>query len=541
MKLKLIAALLIISQAGYSQNMFSKAIAKVAKMVGTGNDQVTTTLTDVTPLGGIGSNLNPAELGTFDMTFFKGWKTGGDIVSFSFTKKSTAGYYKIDGTVTSNGTPLEYVTSGTYALITDANTAPRKIEIASSSGQKVNFTIAPSKNKVKLLSVNGQTDNISIDPTKDVVIEIETQVPANTLMKVSIAMTQVGIKSMIDVCYVKSGPKITIPAAAFRNMSITPGGKALYNYKKSFLQVSFESRENATEVSGSWPSLEYSSTCYDGKFVEVKAEPVLNPGLTVKGTDLQMEYTAFKPNAYYSRPLDQIKKIGINSFSIRGTTYKQTVETTQGYNSTTTTTTTLQFPKQPDAVWDALMESLYPEFVAIIQEELKASVLPLETITNTPAYATMDAFAKDDQNTKVEFARAFRNSKVVSAFLPVSEGYGSNGVNQRIMNETGTDALVTITLDLEISEGAGGLVNMSPKLAMEMSGKTNGFNVNTKYSTINLKSVAGTPFTSNITQEQLLAIVRKADLLAVFRKAIREMIEKEKSNSDYVTVWDLQK
>lgn len=540
MKLKLIAALLLSTQISYSQGIFSKAMAKVAKMVGTGNDQVTTTLNDVTPIGGIGSNLHASELGTMDQSLFGGWQTGGDIIAFSFTKKSTAGFYKLDGTVTCDGAPIPYVTSGTYALISAANTAPRRIELTTSSGQKSNFTIAPHKKTIKLVSVNGQKENISLDPTKDVTLELQTEAPAGTLLKVSIAMTQVGIKSMVDVCYVKSAPTVTIPAAAFRNLSIIPGGKGLYNYKKSYLEVSFESLENATDVSGTFPTVQYRSTYYDGKFVDVTSEPVLNPGITAKGTEAQMDYTSFKPNAFYSRPLDQIKKIGIMSFAIRGTTYKQTVEVTQGYNSTTTTTTTLQFPKQPDAVWDALMENLYPDFIAVIQEEL-GTVLPLEAVTNTPSYATVDAFAKDDQNTKVEFARAFRNSKVLSAFLPISEGFGSGGVNERIMKETGTEALINLTIDLEISEGDGGLIHMSPKLAMEISGKGNGLNGNTKYGTVNIKSVKGTPFTSNITQDQLLAIVRKSDLLTVFRKSLKELKAAEKANTDYVSVWDLQK
>ncbi len=539
MKLKLLAGILIVSSIGYGQGkLLNKALSKVTKLVGTASDQTTTTLNDITPIGGIGSNLNPPEVATFEQSFFKGWKAGGDLVAFTFSKKGSAGYYKIDGTVTSNGVPLDYLTSGTYSLITEASSAPRKIELSASSGQKASFTIAPSTKKVKLVSVNGQTDKISIDPTKDVVLELATDVPANTLLKISIAITQVGIKSFVDVCFVKSGPKITIPAAAFRNINLTPGGKALYNYKNCFLQIGFESVENATDVSGSFQKVEYRNVYYDGKFVDITTEPVLNPGLTMTGTAAQMDYTSFKPNAFLSRPIGQVKKIGVKSFAIRGTTYKQTVEVTNGYNTQTTTTTTLQFPKQPNEVWDALMEKLYPELAAIIQEEI-APVLPLETVTNAPSYSTIESFSKDDVNTKVEFERAYKNTKVVSAFLPISEGFGNSGVNERLMNETGADALATITLDLEISEG-GGLVLMSPKLALEISGKSNGYVYNTKYCTVNIKSSKGTGFTNNITPAQLEAIVRKSDLMIVFRKALKEMKEKEKTNQDYEIVWNMQ-
>jgi len=539
MKLKLLAIALVITGANYGQGkLLNKALSKVAKVMGTANDQTTTTLNDIAPIGGIGSNLGPADMNTFEQSFFKGWKPGGDLVAFTFSKKATAGFYKIDGTVTSNGVPLDYLTSGTYSLITEANSAPRKIELSSSSGQKASFTIAPSTKKVKLVSINGQKDNISIDPTKDVVLELETAVPANTLLKISLAITQVGIKSFVDACFVKSGPKITIPAAAFRNINLTPGGKAVYSYKNCFLQISFESLENATDVSGSFQKVEYRNVYYDGKFVNITTEPVLNPGLTATGTAAQMDYTSFKPNAFLSRPLSHIKKIGIKSFAIRGTTYKQTTETSETSTTITTTTTTLQFPKQPNEVWDALMEKLYPELMAILQEEI-APVLPVETVTNAPAYSTIEAFAKDDINTKVEFERAYKNTKVVSAFLPISEGFGSSGVNEKLMNEIGADALATITLDLEISEG-GGLVLMSPKLALEISGKSNGFVNATKYCTLNIKSSKGTGFSNNITPAQLEAIVRKSDLMIVFRKALQDMKAKEKTNLDYEIVWNMQ-
>jgi hypothetical protein len=455
MRMKLLLALGLAAQTCFAQNFFTKGITKLAKAVGNMTTDKVTSLDDVVVTVGIGSNLHTDKLGTISQTFFNGWKAGGDQVTVMFSKKSTGGFFKIDGSVTLDGKPMDYVTVGTYGLITAASPSPRKVEITTSSGQKSSFKIEPSKKRVKLISINGQKDgDIALDLSKDVTLELE--IPPgmeNAMIKTSLAINQLSIKSIYDICYTRAAPKITIPAHAFRNMAIAPASKALYSYKNSFLSVGTESFEDAKEISGKIASVKYTAHYNDGKLVTIATEPKLNTGLVAKAEDkeLNMKYEFFKPNAFMSRPFEHLKTIGLKSFAIRGTTYRQTSSTSETQTTITTTTTTLQFPKQPDAVWDALLEKMYPEFIAVVQEELAAAVLPLETVTTTEAYKTITAFAKDDVNTKVEFTRAFRNTKPISAFMPVSEGYGSNGANERIMNQSGADGLLIMTMDLEIS------------------------------------------------------------------------------------------
>jgi hypothetical protein len=378
-----------------------------------------------------------------------------------------------------------------------------------------------------------------------VTIELDTQIPAKTLMKVSLAINQVGIKSIYDVCLIRSGSTVVVPAAAFRNINIKPAGSAAYNYKNSFLQVNFETLENATDVTGALSSVQYNRVSSDGKFVNVTAEPALNMGLNVKGTNGDMTYDFFKANAFLSRPFEQIKKVGVISFSVRGTSFHQTTQSTStskmklnpfGGASSQTTKTTITVTKEYP--WETLLEKLYPEFVAIVESEFNASVLPIEKITGSAAYKSVDASSMEG----IEYARSFRDTKVLSAFMSVTEGYGSNGVNQRIMNETGTDALMTLTLDLATDESAGNNeVVMLPKLGFEIVGKTNGVMTNTKYCVGNIISTNGSKFNSkSVTPDQLESIVNKADLLASFRKGIQELKAKEKENGDYPAVWKLQ-
>lgn len=561
--LKLILALVIITQVGCAQ-LLTKIAKEMAPPAPT-----TATLNNVVPTIVIGSNLHPAELGTIAQSFFSGWKAGGDQVAIIFLNEK--GVLKIDGTVTVDGVPAEYIVAGTYSLISGANTAPRKVEIITATGEKSSFTIKPNAKQIKVVSINGRRDNISLDLTKDVVIEFEgTRVPENELLKVSLAINQVGIKSIYDVAYIrKSGSKITVPAAAFRNINIKPGASALYNYKNSFLSVGVENTERATDVSGSFPAVSYTSSYSDGKFVTVGTEPNLNTGLIAKGkeklADGEMNYDFLKPNAFTSRPADQIKKIGVISFAIKGKTLavesvidqEKSAKLPQVIKNTIVT-----FPIQTNEVWDAILAKMYPQLMAIVQSELNATVLPIEAAPKTNAYKSIESFSKEDVNTKAEFSRAYRGTKVLSAVPHIREGLGVNGVYERMMNEAGVDALMTMTLDLEAKKD-GDFGVMVPKLDFEILGKANGPIFGTKYfsGTIVGKGIPSediglkiefqpdaalisrnkTFHTAGvITSEELDKIIRRSDLLTVFTKGLKEIKEKEKANGDYETVWNLQ-
>jgi hypothetical protein len=545
----ILLALLILSNLSYAQGkLMSKIVAKVGSKVGAAGVVSSSTLDDLLPTVGIGSNLHPTELGTISQAFFKDWTTGGQQVFIMFSKKNSPGFYKIDGSVKINGMEIDYVTSGMYSIIGGTSDSPRKVDIVSSSGQKSSFVIKPSNKPIKLISINGsKKDEVALDLTKDVTLEVEgISATDNQLIKVSLAINQLGIKSIYDVCFVRAGSTLTIPAAAFRNINIVPGGDALYNYKKSYLSVGVESIENATEVTGSIPSVQYTSSYSDGKFVTVNTEPNLNTGLVIKGTEANMDYDFFKPGAFLSRPVSQIKKLGVISFSIRGTTYQEVVIGTSESSTTIyTTSAKLTFPQQSNEVWDGLLAKLYPELMTIVKSELNADDITIDKITSSDAYKSVQAFAKDDANTKVEFARSYRDTKVLSAAMPVGEGFGPNSVNQRIMNETGADALLTMTLDLEISweekNAKSVYVLMIPKFSFELVGKSNGNISNTKYITGTIKSTTGVRVAENMTPDELEKIIRKSDLLTVFRKGLQETIAKEKANTDYETVWSLQK
>lgn len=573
-KLTFLTAFVLLTNVSLAQGkLMNKLLAKVASKMGDANTMTTSTLDDATLTVGIGGNLHPKELGTVSQSFYKDWTPGGDQITVMVNKKDQAGLCKVDGTVTIDGVPVEYIT-GSYSLISAASAAPRKIEVTTSSGQKSSFTIAPGKKQLKVLSINGQKDDIKLDLTKDVVVELDvSQVPENTMLKVSMAINQLSIKSQYDVCYLRSGSTITIPAAAFRNINLTPAGKAVYSYKNSFLWVGVDEINSASDVSGSFASVNYTSQYSDGKFINVSKEPDLNNGLTAKGTEKlnagDVSYDFFKPNAFMSRPSDQLRKVGIMSFAVSGKTISENTVGVQDRNTDEEKqldeiweTTTVTFPQQSDAVWAAVAQNLYPEIVAIIEAEFNASVLPIDAVANAAGYRPVASYAVANKNTSEEFSIAYQNARPLSQ-VPNVVFYGVNSANEKIMKELGADALMTFALHLQ-AEQDGDFGVLIPTITFEINGKING-TTNTKYFT---GTVVGKGIRSDkiglavsyntaqmnhkfkdkiyqtageITPAELDQIIRRSDLLAVFAKGLKEIKAQEVANSDYQTVWNLQK
>jgi hypothetical protein len=568
MKLKLLAIALLAVFSAHSAHADFKAkmLAKLAKAMAPAAPS-TASLSDVSLTVVMESNLAPTELGTISQSFIPGWKTGGDGLVLMFSQKKGTGFLKIDGTVSVDGAPAEYLTIGNYTVVTEASPAPRNVEILTRTGEKASFTVAPSKAQIKLLSVNGKKKDIEVDLNKDVVLELEgTSVPPNALVKISLAINQLGIKSLYEVCYVRFAPKLTIPAAAFRNINIVPGASAAFSYKKSFLAVGLESMENATNVSGAFPAVQYTSQYTDGKFVEVDKEPELNLGIAAKGKETpkagEVEYDFFKPNAFRSRPAGQIRKIGLLSFGITGTTIVEHSVIVEEKNENkeglqVSKTETITFPMQSNATWDAVLAKLYPEIQAILQAELNAQMLPVDAITKAASYKVFENYAVADRNTREGFSLNYRGTKFLTP-IPVTESFGVNAANERILRETGADALMTLTLNLE-AQRDGDFGVMVPKLTCELVGKINGVNTNTKFfsGTVTGKGVPSEniglivrrtdqkdPKVFNnpgtISAAELEKIVRQSDLLAAFRKGLKELMDKEKANTDYAKVWALQ-
>lgn len=131
--------------------LMNKLVSKIAKKAGTANTITINSLDNIVPTVGMASNLDPIEVGTLSQSFFTNWKTGGDQVFVMLSKRNELAFCQVDGKVTVDGVPAEYVTSGMYSLISDPNPAPRKIEITTSTGQKLILQLHHPKRNLRLL------------------------------------------------------------------------------------------------------------------------------------------------------------------------------------------------------------------------------------------------------------------------------------------------------------------------------------------------------------------------------------------------------
>ncbi len=531
------------SLGGIVSGATSRVVGTIASVAGNVMTGSTDDLSTVVPLVFRVSNTWPKSLGTMGTKIIPNWGDGGgDMVTLTFTQRMGALMSKIDGTVTVDGRAADYATMGVYSSLAPATRGTRRIEVTTTSGQKAGFTIPAPRGTLRITSINGQANPETIDVTKDVTIQLAGVTAADTSPIVVKVITSVlGLREFYDAYYVRPGATITVPAAAFRNLNIAPGNvKAGANLNDSYLLVSRERWEHALEATGAFAGAQVMTSESDGRPFRASPSADMNTGFTAK-TELslpggKLEYSLFKPGAFASRPITQATNVAVLSFAVRGKTYLSKSRTTTTGNTRTTETRTLRFPQLPDAVWDAALGELYDALSPVFTEELGARMLPIEPVVASPAYRSLAPFSKDDETTDVQFTHTYKGTTLLSAVLPVSVGYGWNRVDARLMRETGANALLKVTLDLELSEKDGG--SMIPTLAFEMIGAPNGHSAATKFVT-GVITGAGRPLKKNepVTAAVLREVMRTADFATALRASLKDFKAKEAANRDYQVLW----
>lgn len=544
-------------------NLMGKILVKVAKVAGTiggsafsmlGN---TDNLDEVVMTAGTMHNLRDKSVATADMTFFGDWLSGGNMTIFSFTQKAKVGFMKVNGEITVDGKKTDSDNFGIYSDFSPANLkAAKKINIKSNSGQQVSFTIPAPTQTFTLLSINGQKNDPSVDFSKDVTLEfaLSENFDKTIPMQVSITARILGISTLYPVGYFAPSSKVIIPAAIFRNVGIDPTNDKLANYSNIYLEVWRSEIVKPVDLIGTLDIAQVGIMCTDGRLINVVTEPAVFAGIKYKGTEKfkngGMDYKFFKPNAYYSRPTAQIKKAGVMSLTVMGTTYKEGKTSSSsssisagGYTYTTTTTSTAiaKFPQVADELWDDVLEGLYVDFTKVIETELNTTFVPISTITDSKAYQAIKPLAQEDENTTTEFQRAYKNTVVLRKVVPFS---AMTGGASEIMNEAGVNALFKLVFDVKIAFDKGSPV-MIPTLTVELLGLPNGDPVNSKFS-MPTKYFQGElvgegvryPASDNLTKEDLDKVIRKSNLLELFQRSLRELKTKELANPDYQKAWD---
>jgi hypothetical protein len=393
-----------------------------------------------------------------------------------------------------------------------------------------------------LLSINGQKSNVNVDFTKDVTLELANFSTApDALVRIDVLYTIIGMRTLGLVAYVKPAAKVTIPAAAFRNIETENKG---INFKNSYLAISDQSLVKTLNNTGIFKEPITATTgSNDGMWINVtNSEEIakgfqINESISVAGNDMQVAAT--KKNAAYAMPLSLAKRIAVASFSIQGTTYLYESSTSKW--AQTETTKTIDFPEIPEPWLDAALADMYKKFTKTASEVMAAQVLPESTIPSLPSHQNAQQFFKDEMSTADQFLRVYNNLYPIKPLT--SQSNRLNGENA-LLSEANVDGLLKVSLVLQLSYE--GKPSMIPHLIVEMDGPSNGGfrsqTGNTKYFSM---QIDGDPYEiknkTKFTEVEFSKITQVDAFDAALKKALSLIKSQEESIGDYEKVWNIQK
>ncbi len=533
---------------GSGGGVFQKVVGKIAKVAGNavaggaGMVDEVTDLNEVDVIASVGTNIYPKDLGLITTDFMgNNWIDHGDFTMLMLASKNGFKFYRYGGTIKANTQEVKHVSYGVHTSMENPGSGNKKITFENQNGVEGAFEIPVPTNTVKLVSINGQKSNVSVDFTKDVTIELANYSTAtDALVRIDVLYTIIGIRTLGLVAYVKPAAKVTIPAAAFRNIETENKG---INFKNSYLAISDQSlvktlnntgvfRQPFTATTGSNDGMWINVTNSDGNARGFQ----IKESVSVGGNDMQIN--ASKKNAAYAMPLSLARKIAVASFSIQGTTYLYESSTNKW--AQIETTKTIDFPEIPEPWLDAALADMYKKFTKTASEVIAAQVLPESTIPSLASHQQAQQFFKDEVSTADQFLRVYKNLYPIKPLT--SQSNRLNGENA-LLKDAHADGLLKVSLALQLSYEEKPA--MIPHLIVEMDGSSNGGfrsqTGNTKYFTL---QIDGKPYEiknkTKFTEAEFTKLIQIDAFDAALKKALVMIKSKEETIGDYEKVSNLQ-
>jgi hypothetical protein len=530
--------------------LFQKMITKVAKIAGkvggTAFDLAKTTddLAGVNPFTSVGTNIFPKSTGIAVTDFYnKPWIDYGDFVMLYLpAKNSPAEYFKYNGVAKCNGEELNYLGNGVYALLQNASMNSKVITLEKNNTIEGSFTIPAITSKIKIQSVNGQKDNISIDLTKDMTVDLLNYSDTkDALLRLDIVATTIGLRSLYFVAHVKPAKTITIPAAAFKHIENENPG---VNFNNCYINISETNLTQTLENKGYFSTPLLATTgSNDGKFIHVTNSNKITKGLSIlqtekiNGGDYVIEVS--KKNASQAKPTSFAKNIAFASVTMAGTTSFYDQKTNKW--TETETTKKIEFPKIPDTYIDNSLQQLRDKTADATNAVLGCKILTDDIVINAPSYQISQQYFKEERNEAGEFYKAYKNMQPI---IPIGATTLAAQSFNGILTETNTDGLLKV--DITVVASYDNKPVLTPTLKVELVGERNGgfrsLTGNTKYFTITIK---GKPYEiknkTQLTPEEFSKIVQVSEFTEAYKKALSELVSKEKELGEYEIIWNLQK
>lgn len=498
---------------------------------------------------------NP-EIETSEVKFFKnGLREGDYLVSVTFMKQEGMGMVELEGEVTCEGEPMEYVGLGSYVKQFDlppANSVEVKIKAANGDEATFNY---PTIQSIDFVTVNGETTLPVLDMDED--IELEYYNPPGsegTKVRVSLVTDVMGARALnhfADFKADKTGRvKVTIPKEALANPEIAGQMNAgNFNKGENYLVLERERVINKGDYgSEQMPGNAGSSDITIKSFASIpvivkgKQDGGLLVSLNVRGQskDKSIGYDFKKPNANTGIPLSKASKFGLVSFTMSASTYKResssSTRTTYSGTTTTTTTTTYKFPQLPDAYWDVVMENVYNEVSGFLSSEYNIEFVDAEDVTSSSQYSTL--FTDAESNTAKGVSRSYKGTKRVSPqsmgeiFGNLSSNLTTDNPTINMMKEAGDlDGLMSMHLDLVVGANADGKIVLFPTLKVSAYGRNEKDNDKQgRYFDGTVVRTTGESFNEDLLKSnpsELSRIVSAPQLIEVFKIGMKTLRAKE--------------
>lgn len=521
-----------------SGGFFQKVVGKVAKAAGGAVGGMSGMVTTVDNLDhadiivSVGTNIYSKDLGLIFTDFLgKEWINNGDFTMLQLASKDAYKTCKYGGVIKVNGKELKHVSMGVHTVTENPGSGNKKITFEKNGAEEGSFEVpVPAKN-IRLVSINGQRKNAKVDFTRDVVMELtDYSTGPGALIRVDVVGTILGLRSLYMVAYVKPSAKVSISAAAFRNIETTNRG---VKFKDCYLSVSDQQLVKVSNIKGNIPADQMAVTgSNDGMWVDVANSESNYDGFRITTGNAVTE----KGNAAYAKPLSFAKTTAVSSFFTYGTTYMYD-ESTNHWNQTQTTKT-LDFPEIPDVYLDKMLDDLYKKLTTTFTAITGSAILPAETIPAVPAYENTKKFFPGEVNDDSKFLKVYKRLEPTQSLTSVSNRYyGENA----LLHESKADALLKVSLICQLSWD--NKPQMTPYLKIELIGESNGdfrsFFGNTKYFTMNIK---GQPY--NLKKKEAVdfdKVFQVDQFNESFGKALTELKMKETTIADYEQIWNLQR
>ena len=513
----------------------------------------------------------PTEIKTSEAKFFPDNTIEGDYMTMvTFFKEGGMGLLEVEGEVLCDGEPMEYVGLGSYLKKYDYPPFNKPvISVKTSTGDQASFTLEEIPG-VEILSVNGETTLPILDLSEDIVVEyLNPEGSEDTRIRVSLITDVAGARALnhfADFPVTKIGVvKVTIPKESLANPEIAGQLNAgQFNKGENWLVVEREKitakdSYNAQQNPGQLASSELTTIAYATMSVVVKGKQedgVLSSiKVAARSEDKTLGYEFYKPNANTGIPFSKASKFGLISFTMSAQTYKKEVEKSESsytmggtqYTTTTTRTTTYEFPELPTEHWDYVMDKIYKDVEEFFQSEYNISFVPVEKVTSTPQYNTL--FPETEINNSKIVRRSYKGTsrstprKLGDILGNISSNQTSDNPQVNMMKAAGDlDGLLSMEFTLQVGANEGGNVVMIPTMRISIAGRdeTNnsklgsyldGFVVRTTgeaFSTEQLKN----------DKEELLRVCSHEQLLLAMKSGITTLREKEVALG-YDKIWNI--